>query len=394
MILGLLLPSILMTKRFSDRIFAPKPLFIELVNGLVDRGHTVYVYSAPGVETKGTLVAGDERLASSDLPSVRVREGSEESEIALQGMLTAYEYELDLTARAYAHAKDHGVQLMHGYQQFMAHYMSPLVTIPTVYTLHDPMFAESQLEGFRMRRFAEDNFVAISQYQAQLYLDQRVHIVDTVYHGVRLPEMSGEAGDKGYLLFLGRLIPEKGVLEAMETASRVGLPLHIGTSANYLTSEYAKRIELEVQAHPERYTFTGYLRGEALEKELAGARALLFPIQWDEPFGMVMIEAMACGTPVIAFNRGSVPEVIVDGVTGFIVEPESRFSESSDNTAQDSGNRLIQQKGVAGLVEAMQKIGQIDRAACRRHVEEHFTVSKMVEGYERVYQSTLSGDRR
>ena len=95
------------------------------------------------------------------------------------------------------------------------------------------------------------------------------------------------------------------------------------------------------------------------------AAALLFPIQWEEPFGLVMIEAMACGTPVIAYNRGSVQEIIVDGKTGFIVED------------------------IDGMVSAIKRIGEIDRSFCRRHVEKYFTIEKMVEGYEKVYAGLI-----
>jgi glycosyltransferase involved in cell wall biosynthesis len=101
---------------------------------------------------------------------------------------------------------------------------------------------------------------------------------------------------------------------------------------------------------------------------LGNARAFLFPIHWEEPFGLVMVEAMACGTPVIGYDRGSVSEVVQDAVTGFVVAPGS---------------------GVAGLVEAISRIGEIDRARCRKRVEEKFTIQKMVEGYEKVYTSIL-----
>jgi glycosyltransferase involved in cell wall biosynthesis len=107
------------------------------------------------------------------------------------------------------------------------------------------------------------------------------------------------------------------------------------------------------------------------------------PILWDEPFGMVMIEAMAAGTPVIAYNRGSVSEVVRDGVTGFIVNPDGVRSSSKSNW-------IIKKQGVAGLVEAVDRVGEIKREACRRRVEDHFTTEHMVAGYEKVYKSILT----
>ena len=117
---------------------------------------------------------------------------------------------------------------------------------------------------------------------------------------------------------------------------------------------------------------------------------MLFPILWEEPFGMVMIEAMSCGTPVIAFNRGSVSEIVKDGVTGFIIDQDN---ENRSN----KGKWIIKKKGVEGLTEAINKIYNMDnreydqmRHNCRRHVEENFTVEKMVDGYEGVYNRILN----
>jgi len=115
---------------------------------------------------------------------------------------------------------------------------------------------------------------------------------------------------------------------------------------------------------------------------LGNAKALLFPILWEEPFGMVMIEAMACGTPVIAYNHGSVSEIVVDGLTGFIIDPDN---EDRPN----KGKWVIKKQGVEGLVEAIRRIGELNRNACRKHVEANFTVEMMVRGYELIYKKIL-----
>ena len=131
--------------------------------------------------------------------------------------------------------------------------------------------------------------------------------------------------------------------------------------------------------------YESVLPKEALHQRYGNAKALLFPIHWEEPFGLVMIEAMACGTPVIAYNRGSVSEIVRDGVTGYIVDDDR--SNKSDKT--NTSNLIIKKKGIAGLVEAIKRIGEIDRSACRKHVEAHFTVDRMVTGYEQVYKKVL-----
>jgi glycosyltransferase involved in cell wall biosynthesis len=122
---------------------------------------------------------------------------------------------------------------------------------------------------------------------------------------------------------------------------------------------------------------------------LGNARAFMFPIHWEEPFGLVMAEAMACGTPVIGYARGSVPEIVRDGVTGFIIDPP----DGDGFPISESGKWIIKKRGVEGLIEAIGRVREIDRAACRRHVEENFTVEKMVAGYEEVYKKIIERAR-
>jgi len=124
------------------------------------------------------------------------------------------------------------------------------------------------------------------------------------------------------------------------------------------------------------------MQGASLASAYQQAKALLFPIQWEEPFGLVMIESMSCGTPVIAYNRGSVAEIVKDGVTGFIIDPD-------DTKRPGKGSWVIKKQGVDGLVEAIKRVGELDRAGCRKYVEEKFTIDKMVEGYENVYKKVL-----
>jgi glycosyltransferase involved in cell wall biosynthesis len=383
MTIGLLLPSLLMTKRFSDRIFAPKPLFLALVDGLVAHGHTVYVYSAPETLTSGILVTGNTLLSQQDIPSVRIREGDEKMQATIGTALTAYEYELELTMRAFAHAKHHGVEVMHSYQQFMAHYASQLMPdMPVVYTLHDPLFDSKTLEGFRVRHFLNDNYIAISNNQAEGYKAHGVHVVATIHHGIDVSHRIFTASSKDYALFMGRLIPEKGLTDAIDAVEALHMPLHIATSGNYHTSEYGKTVLERIQKEPDRFPVYDFLAAPQHDALIGGAKALLFPIGWDEPFGLVMIEAMACGTPVIAYNRGSVAEVIKDGVTGFIIDPD-------DTDRSGKGSWVIKSQGVEGLIEALKRIGEIDRAACRAHVEQYFTVETMTKKHEEVYEKIL-----
>ena len=188
--------------------------------------------------------------------------------------------------------------------------------------------------------------------------------VGNVYHGVPsalLPFRKHPAG--GYLAFAGRVAPEKRPDRAIEIAARAGQPLKIAAKIDRVDQEYwSQIIEPMVRAHP-NVEFIGEVNDQEKAAFLGNARALLFPIDWPEPFGLVMIEAMACGTPVIAFNCGSVPEVVDEGVTGMIVET------------------------VEEAVEAVDRLGTIDRAGVRAVFERRFTVERMVAGYLDIYGS-------
>jgi len=183
----------------------------------------------------------------------------------------------------------------------------------------------------------------------------------TVHHG--LPEKQYDFSPKsnGYLAFLGRTSPEKGLDQAIAIARQAGMPLKVGAKVDRQDAEYFENCIKPLLAD-RNIEFLGEIGFPEKNELLGGAAALLFPIVWPEPFGIVMIEAMACGTPVIAYRQGSVPEVLEEGVTGFLVE------------------------NAEGAVEATQKLDSFDRAACRRRFEERFTARRMSLQYLRLYE--------
>ncbi|NOQ68415.1 glycosyltransferase [Patescibacteria group bacterium] len=190
-----------------------------------------------------------------------------------------------------------------------------------------------------------------------------LNYVATVYNGLDIKRFEFKKKHKNYLAFLGRFSFEKGVDTAVKVAAKSGEKIKIAGNIwgngfyNEKVEPHLKKGEIEN---------VGLLGKDKLSDFLGGAKALLFPIRWEEPFGLVMIEAMACGVPVIAFNRGSVSEVVKHGKTGFIVENEEE------------------------MIEAIKNIDKIDREECRKHVEENFTVEKMVDGYENAYRKILN----
>jgi len=187
-----------------------------------------------------------------------------------------------------------------------------------------------------------------------------------IHHGIDVARRPFGARGEGYLLFLGRLAAVKGPEVAIEVARRSGRRLVLAGKIDPEDRPYAESAVLPA-VDGDRIRFVGEAGPADKARLLAGADALLFPITWEEPFGLVIIEALAAGTPVVAFARASVPELIEDGLTGFVVPDADR------------------------MVEALDRLGEIDRAHCRRVAEERFSVERMVDRYEATYRAILSG---
>ena len=185
-----------------------------------------------------------------------------------------------------------------------------------------------------------------------------------IHHGIDVGSYPFGERPEGYLLFLGRFSPEKGAARAIAAARATGWPLLLAGKVDVAD---AAHFEAEVEPHidGDQIRYVGEADQVAKRLLLAAADAVLFPIDWNEPFGLVMVEALASGTPVIGFRRASVPEVIEDGVTGFVVDD------------------------VDGMVAAIGRIGEVDRRVCRQRAEGRFNVQRMVDDYERHYETVL-----
>jgi glycosyltransferase involved in cell wall biosynthesis len=214
--------------------------------------------------------------------------------------------------------------------------------------------------------FEEQSLVAISD-------DQRTYLPDaawvgTVSNAVDLARYRFRPDAGEYLVFLGRISPEKRPDRAIEIARDVGMRLVMAAKVDDLDRNYFDyAIAPVIRANPNLVEFVGEVDDVGKDALLGGAWAYLFPIDWPEPFGLTMAEAMATGTPVIAYRAGSVPEVVEHGVTGFVC------------------------KTTVEMAEAVGRIGDIDRAACRARVERLFSPSAMADGYERAYARVLAG---
>jgi glycosyltransferase involved in cell wall biosynthesis len=190
----------------------------------------------------------------------------------------------------------------------------------------------------------------------------------TIQHGIPERLLPPGFGADGYLAFLGRISPEKAPDAAIRIARKAGMPIRIAAKIDQVDRRYFEELIEPMLAMP-GVEFIGEIGDDQKAEFLGNAAALLFPIAWEEPFGLAMIEAMACGTPVIAFRRGSVPEIVDHGVTGFIVDHEDE------------------------AVQAATALPQLDRAQVRRVFEERFTARRMAEDYLNVYRRLIAHDQ-
>jgi glycosyltransferase involved in cell wall biosynthesis len=271
--------------------------------------------------------------------------------------------ELVLIDHVVEHAHEFDVIHFHtGYFHFA---VSRYLTVPHATTLHGRLDIPDLVPVFE--RFRDVPVVSISHAQRAPIVAANWQA--TIYHGlpVNLFRFYPDRGD--YLAFLGRICPEKGVVQAIEIAKRVDMPLKIAAKVDPADRRYFKRV-VEPLLSDSHVEWIGEITDEQKNEFLGKAYALLFPIDWPEPFGLVMIEAMACGTPVIAYRSGSVPEVMEDGVTGFIV------TDLEDAT------------------EAVRRVPDLCRAHSREIFEERFTVTRMTNDYLDIYKRIVDSRTR
>jgi glycosyltransferase involved in cell wall biosynthesis len=310
-----------------------------LVEELVELGHDVTLFASGDSVTRAKLVPV--------LPHA-LRLGRPRSDpIAAQAAL------LETVAE---HASDFDV--IHAHIDWLHLPLLSRLDVPFVTTLHGRL----DLRGVSdvIGRFPAAPFVSISDNQ-RLPIGKKANWVGTVYHGLPAKALRPRFKAGSYLAFLGRLTADKGPETAIRIARAAGMPLRMAAKIPRGESVYFKE-RLEPLIDGTRVQLIGEVNDEAKQGFLAGAAALLFPIDWPEPFGLVMIEAMACGTPVIAFRRGSVPEVVDHGVTGFIVDEE------------------------AEAVQAVRQLGELDRRQVRSRFEQRFTSKHMAEQYLHHYE--------
>ncbi|HKY16233.1 MAG TPA: glycosyltransferase family 4 protein [Microthrixaceae bacterium] len=267
--------------------------------------------------------------------------------------------ELCHVIHAYREIVEWGADVVHDHTLVGPVYAQQL-GLPVVTTNHGPF--DGDLADLYREVGSTVPIIAISEDHASTAAAAGIPVAAVIHHGVDIETFPFGAGDGGYALFLGRMAPEKGVHIAARVARRAGVPLRIAAKMR----EPAEEAYFESSVAPllgDGVEYLGEVSGPEKLSLLAGAICLLNPIAWSEPFGMVMIEALACGTPVVARPVGSVPELITDGITGFVARSEER------------------------LCDAMTRVAQLDRARCRREVATRFSSERMVAEHLDVYGS-------
>ena len=323
---------------------APELIVHYLSEELVKRGHAV------------TLFASGDSKTTAKLISV-----TPEATWKTKGIGPHEHYERVLISKAYQLAQAGNFDILHSHIEVESLHFAPLVTTPSVTTLHSPIdLPELHRDIFSYYKTTQ-YYVSISNNQRKALPD--LHYIITAYNGIDISKMPFSAEREDYLIFAGRISEVKGVAEAIAVAKKTKQRLIIFGSADEKSDYWQKRIKPEID--DKEIVYKGIVSRPILFQALAHARAFIFPLQWEEPFGLALIEAMACGTPVIALRRGAVPEVIVDGKTGFIVD------------------------SLEEIASALTRVSSIDPAACRKHVEENFSIKQMVDRYEEAYYAIL-----
>jgi glycosyltransferase involved in cell wall biosynthesis len=323
--------------RVPPRHYGPWEQFASLLTeGLVARGVDV------------TLFATADSVTSGRLASVVARGYSEDPEVEPKVAECLH------IAHAFERAGE--FDIIHNSFDFLPLTYSGLVDTPVLTTIHG--FSSELILPVYQRYNATTSYVAISDADRHPSLDY----VATIHHGIDTDAFSLHPSPGGYLLFFGRIHPDKGTAEAIDVAVASGMPLVIAgivQDQQYFDERVAPRVD------GEQISFVGAVSAQERSELLGGAHTLLHPIGFDEPFGYSVVEAMACGTPVIAFRRGSMGELIEDGTTGFLVDD------------------------VEGAVAAVDRTATLDRAAIRAQAVSRFGVGRMVDAYLDAYTAVV-----
>ncbi len=261
--------------------------------------------------------------------------------------------------------------VIHTHIGHTAYYFANLISTPIVETMHSPVHRSRKKNKDcysvdKIKRYEKVHHVFVSRNQRKSSLLMENSSV--IHNGINLKNFIFKKDPEEYFAYLGYITPKKGAHLAVRSAKKAGVKLKLAGSFKGC-EEYFKR-EIKPYLKKGYIEYVGVVDPSERNKLLGGAKALLVPVEWEEPFGLVMIEAMACGTPVIGFNRAAVSEIVKEGKSGFIV------------------------RDVKEMAGAIERIDDVKREDCRRHVEKYFTVERMADEYEKTYEKIINNFKK
>lgn len=315
-----------------------------LTEELVKRGHEVTLFASGDSKTSAILIS---------VYPTSLRESH------LEDFYGANYWSMLNIGNAYM--RQDKFDIIHDHNEHLSLPTANLATTPVVMTLHGAFSAQSKKLYETLNNV---NFITISKSQA--IPAPGLNYVGNVYHGMDMRHYPFSRENDGYLLFVGRINPEKGVHHAITVAEYLGLPLIIAAKLDNSRTEQTYYKEMIEPRLTEQIRWVGEVGEDERNRLMSRALCILHPVTWREPFGLTLIEAMACGCPIVAFNRGSIPEIVVNGKTGFVVEDEIE------------------------MIEAVKRIFEIKRRDCRNHALDNFSAEKMADGYESIYKKVLA----
>lgn len=346
-----------------DTTVSRNRVIVDLVSGLVQNGHQITLFASkdsylPNVQTVGILPNGLNFLPEAENPFYRH---------------TAYLTQM--IEEAVATQSQFDLIHNHMFPEYLALLIEPQLKIPLLTTVHSQMVDETIAT---LKKFPSSHLVAISRMAKQAAGINNMYVV---HNSIDTDLFTPVAGPKDYLLAAGRMskakdaqgnfLDPKGIANSIKVAQKLNMNLKIVGNCEdpkffeSLVKPYlSKQIEFVGEVSPEQS-----VKREDMVKLFQNALAFINPINWEEPFGLVMAESLSCGTPVVAFNRGAVSEIVADSKVGFVIDPYA---------------------GIDGIVQAVKRISEIDRNVCREHAVVNFCKDRMVKDYEKIYNSLIN----
>lgn len=312
-----------------------------LTEELVARGHDVTLFASGDSETSAKL----ESVFPRSLRAAKMKDLYGTNNWSMLNLGLAYELQDEF-------------DIIHDHLAPLSLPTANIATTPTIMTMHGAFSRETRRLFQTLRN---PSVVTISE--SQIYGAPNIHHIGTVYNGLPMEHYPFSEESDDYLLFVGRISMEKGTHFAVEVAQQLDMPLIIAAKLEPTDEPYYREY---VQPHlTERIQWIGEVEEEDRNKLMSRAKCYLHPVTWREPFGLVMIEAAACGAPVVGFDRGSVRELVETGLTGHVVQD------------------------LEGMIEAVESIDTIKRSECRRHALQNFSAKRMADGYEAMYRAVV-----